>query len=229
MDINNQIIDWNSPDILMQIANHIKNPLRSILEASSKIVGQKRGQDTTDVALQNHSTEIIISNTKELSKLINEVVKAAQSKSVNVADKEVPTIFKIYQSNTTVQSKCKVTIDASHISKSDHSWLFNFENLVFKQIKNGQMNLYDLSFALAISERQLHRKIKNLVGLTPNKYIRVLRLYKAKQLIDQYIYDTISEVSYEIGYFDTHYFSKLFYQQYGTSPKELLASKRLIE
>ena len=80
---------------------------------------------------------------------------------------------------------------------------------------------------MAVSERQLHRKIKNLLHLTPNKYIRVLRLYKAKQCIDDYLYDTISQISYAVGYYDTHYFSKIFKQQYNMSPKELLNARRL--
>lgn len=226
MEINNLILDWNSPDILTQLVSRIQTPLQLILEESDKIIGQKKERVDTHTSPPDLSTEIIINNTKELTKLINEVVKIAQSKSINVADKETPVIFKIYQSNTKVQSICKVIVQASRISKSDQSWLYNFEKLVYEQIKKGQVNLCDLSYNLAISERQLHRKIKNLVGLTPNIYIRVLRLFKAKYFIDQYFYDTISEVSYAVGYYDTHYFSKLFCLQYGISPKELLMSKR---
>ena len=226
MDINNQIIDWNAPDILMQIATHMQNPLTSIVEASHKILRQRNTKNEVVEDVSDQTTEILISNTRELSKLINEVVKAAQSKSVKVAEKETPVVFKIYKNNTRVQSQCKNAIEESRISKSEQIWLFNFESIVAEQVKKGQINLYDLSYDLAISERQLHRKIKLLLGLTPNKYIRLLRLHWAKELIDQYTYDTISEISYAVGYFDTHYFSKLFVQQYGKTPKEFLESKR---
>ena len=225
MDINNQTLDWNSPDILMQIATHMQSPLQSIVEASHKILRQRRNEDRKLEEVHDNTTEILISNTKELSDLIKEVVKAAQSKSIKVAEKATPVVFKVYNNNTRVQSQCKSGVDASRISKSDQLWLFNFEQLVLDQVKKGQLNLSDLSYDLAISERQLHRKCKTLLGLTPNKYIRILRLYWSKEFIDQYTYDTISEIAYAVGYFDTHYFSKLFFQQYGVSPKRMLAAK----
>ena len=225
MDINNQTLDWNSPDILMQIATHMQSPLQSIVEASHKILRQRRNEDRKLEEVHDNTTEILISNTKELSDLIKEVVKAAQSKSIKVAEKATPVVFKVYNNNTRVQSQCKSGVDASRISKSDQLWLFNFEQLVLDQVKKGQLNLSDLSYDLAISERQLHRKCKTLLGLTPNKYIRILRLHWSKEFIDQYTYDTISEIAYAVGYFDTHYFSKLFFQQYGVSPKRMLAAK----
>ena len=77
---------------------------------------------------------------------------------------------------------------------------------------------------MAVSERQLHRKIGGLVFLTPNKYVRVLRLHKAKQMIDNYFYNSISQIAYAVGYSDTHYFSKIFYDQYKVMPQELLLS-----
>ena len=225
MNINNQTLDWNSPDILMQIATHMQSPLKSIVEASHKILRQRRTEDEVIREVEDNPTEILISNTKELSDLIKEVVNAAQSKSIKVAEKVMPVVFKIYDNNDCVRLQCKSDIEASKISKSDQLWLFNFEKLVSDQIKKGQLNLSDLSYDLAISERQLHRKCKTLLGLTPNKYIRILRLHWSKEFIDQYAYDTISEISYAVGYFDTHYFSKLFFQQYGVSPKKMLASK----
>ncbi|RZS99451.1 helix-turn-helix domain-containing protein [Aquimarina brevivitae] len=226
MDINNQTLDWNSPDILMQIATHLESPIKSIVEASHKILRQRRAEDINVEQTTDNTTEILISNTKELSDLIKEVVQAAQSKSVKIAEKNIPVIFKICKKNDFIQSQCKKNgIDPSKISKPDQLWLFNFEQIVLDQIKKGQLSLSDLSYDLAISERQLHRKCKTLLGLTPNKYIRILRLHWAKEFIDQYSYDTISEIAYAVGYFDTHYFSKLFYKQYGTVPKKMLAAK----
>lgn len=217
MDINNQRIDWNQPDVLIQVLENIKGPLNSIMEANQHRLKQIKSKSKPR---RGNASEIIFSSSQEISKLIKEVIKVAKSKSTQ------PYIFQIYQDTPNIQSSCKKQISSSKISKTDQTWLINFEKKVFEQIKRGQINLFDLSYNLAISERQLHRKIKSLTGLTPNKYIRALRLYKAKELIDQYTYDTISEISYRVGYFDTHYFSKLFHQQYNTFPKELLLSKK---
>ncbi|GAA3522420.1 hypothetical protein GCM10022393_41250 [Aquimarina addita] len=222
MNTHHQIIDWNAPDILMQIVNTLQNPLTSIMEANdTNVVHQK-----TNNQIKEKPSEIIFSSSQQISDLIKEVVTIAKSNSIQISSKEQPAIFLIYKENSKVQSLCNDQLLPFKISKSNQSWLMNFEEQVFEQIKSSQLNLYDLSYNLAISERQLHRKIKNLLNLTPNKYIRILKLHKAKELLDEYVYDTIAEVSYAVGYYDTYYFSKLFNSQYGITPKELLISKR---
>ena len=209
----------NSSDVLLQLVKEIKAPLESIIEANKKL--------TTTINYQydkNSTNDIIFNSSQEIASLIDEVVKLANG---GKAIEKAPLIYQIYYNNERVQSMCKKEINPNKISQQDASWLMEMENHVYKNIKHKDLNLYDLSYKLAVSERQLHRKIKSLLHLTPNKYIRILRLHKAKQFIDDYMYDTISQISYAVGYYDTHYFSKLFNQQYGVFPKELLIARRL--
>lgn len=221
MNTNHQKIDWNAPNVLMQIINTIQVPLSSIIDANNQSANNRGLQKSS-----NTPKEIIFSSSQEISDLIEEVLKEVSSKPTPLFEITQPAIFEIYEKNEHIQSLCKQRMNPNTISKSDWNWLLNFEKEVFKKIKSNQLNLFDLSYDLAISERQLHRKIKNLLCLTPNRYIRILKLHKAKELLDDFVYDTIAEVSYTVGYFDTHYFSKLFLQQYGISPRELLLSNR---
>ena len=204
---NQQNINWSSPNALIELIKGIETPLESIIKESNSVV-----YDNT-----NNSNKIIFSSSQQIKSIVDEIVK-----KVNNNKEPEPLIFQIYNSNDRVKSMCKGEVKSSNISKQDISWLKKMEDEVYKNIKQGDINLYDLSYNLSVSERQLHRKIKNLVYLTPNKYIRVLKLHKAKQLIDDYLYNTISQISYAVGYYDTYYFSKLFNQQYGVSPKKLL-------
>jgi len=223
VNVNKQIIDWNSPDVLMQIVRNIQNPLTSIIDANNVLV-----QKTHDTTSQKNANEIILSNSQEIAKLIKEVLKVAKSKSVNLSSKTEPVIFEIYNTNKNVQSVCgENIINPDKIFATDKNWLFLFEEEIFKRIKNSRLNLFDLSYYMAVSERQLHRKIKNLLCITPNKYVRILKLYKAKKILENYTYNTVSEVSYAVGYNDTHYFSKLFSEQYGISPKDFLNTRKL--
>ncbi len=188
---------------VLKLIKTMETPLASIVQAST-------------VATQHTSQQLILSNSKEIQNIIDEIVN-----SINKKQQE-PLFFQLYVSNPQVQAICTAPVTPHKITKDDATWLCQLEREVFKNIKNQTINLFDLSYKLAVSERQLHRKVKKLLHLTPNKYIRVLRLHKAKQLIDTYTYDTIAQLSYAVGYYDAHYFSKLFYQQYGISPKELL-------
>ncbi len=218
MNFDENRTDLNSSDVLMQLVKNIEAPLASIMKANEKYSKMNakdyRSQGTNDV---------IFSSSQEIASIIEEVVRIAGGNQVK---ERVPLIYEIYYSNDRVKSMCKDEINPNKISKQDSDWLIKMEDEINKSIKQKDLNLYDLSFKMAVSERQLHRKIKNLLHLTPNKYIRVLRLHKAKQFIDDYIYDTISQVSYAVGYYDTHYFSKLFKQQYDIYPKDLLNERR---
>lgn len=219
MNLNNlNNVDLSSSDVLMRLVKEIKTPLTSIIKANEKSSSLSVHQT------KNNSSDIIFSSSQEIASLIEEVIKFASGEK---AVEKVPLIYEIYHSNERVKSMCKNEINPDKISKQDSQWLMEMENEVYKNIKHKDLNLYDLSYKMAVSERQLHRKIKSLIHLTPNKYIRVLRLHKAKQCIDDYLYDTISQISYAVGYYDTHYFSKLFKEQYNTYPKELLKARRL--
>jgi len=218
MILDRKELDWSSSDILMQLVKNIKEPLTSIIDAneeSSRLIATN--------SLNMQTSDVIFSSSQEIADLIDEVVKIANGTLVR---EKTPDIFEIYHSNEKVKSMCKNPINPNKISKEDSSWLLKIEEEVYENISRKDLNLYDLSYSLVVSERQLHRKIRNLLHLTPNKYIRVLKLNKAKQFIDDYIYGTISQIAYAVGYNDTHYFSKLFEQQYGVSPKELLSIRK---
>lgn len=69
-----------------------------------------------------------------------------------------------------------------------------------------------------ISESQLRREIKYATSLSPNNYIRTLRINKAKnQLISTNL--KINEISNSCGFESPYYFSKCFRDFCGLSPK----------
>lgn len=207
-------IDWNSPDILEQIIQNIKHPLENIISVSK----------STALYHKEKKDEIIFSSSKEISDIIEEIMLKTKSKALNLTFRGRPEIFDIYESNENVRELCSDEINPQKIAKIDQDWLINLEKEIFGSLTQNELSLYELSYKMAVSERQLHRKIGNLVFLTPNKYIRILRLHKAKQMIDNYIQKSISQIAYAVGYNDVHYFSKLFADQYNISPKELINS-----
>jgi len=112
--------------------------------------------------------------------------------------------------------------EVMRVSPSDLVWLSELEAEVRKHVGKTDLNLYMLSDAIAISERQLFRRIKAITGLTPNKYIRTIRLQIAREAIESGRYRTIAEVSYVAGFDTPAYFAKLFKEYYGRDVGELL-------
>ena len=84
------------------------------------------------------------------------------------------------------------------------------------------LDIASISYEMAISERQLFRNIKRITGLTPNKYIRSVRLQIAREAIESGKYKTLSEISYVAGFETPAYFSKLFKELYGRDVNDLI-------
>ncbi|WP_257669660.1 helix-turn-helix domain-containing protein [Parapedobacter tibetensis] len=214
MDSQNTLTDLRSSDTLLKLVDSIKNPLSSIIAANDVATKRTRNHHSHKTA-----AEVTLQNSKMIADLIDEVVKHASTRHVQ---KQAPLIFELYETLPHVQAMCSDSIDPKKISKTDQTWLMNLEHVVFEEIKKSQINLFSLAFEVSVSERQLHRNIKKFLSLTPNKYIRILKLHKAKNLLEDYAYRTIAEVAYAVGFSDTYYFSKMFHNQYGIMPRELL-------
>nr|WP_067057924.1 ATP-binding protein [Mucilaginibacter sp. L294] len=107
-------------------------------------------------------------------------------------------------------------------SPADLAWLNDLEKTVRTYIGKTNINLLMVSDEMAISERQLFRRIKSITGLTPNKYIRAIRLQVSREAIESGKYRTIAEISYMAGFETPAYFSKLFKEYYGRDVNGLL-------
>lgn len=107
-------------------------------------------------------------------------------------------------------------------SAIDLVWLSQLETTVKKFIGKTDLNLVALSYEMAISERQLFRRIKSITGLTPNKYIRAIRLQIAREAIESGNYRTVAEISYMAGFDTPAYFSKLFREHFGRDVSDML-------
>ena len=70
-----------------------------------------------------------------------------------------------------------------------------------------------------MSHSQLHRKLAALTGCSPNKFIRIIRLNKAKELLKNPD-NTIASIAMDCGYNDPGYFARVFKQEYEVTPQE---------
>lgn len=94
--------------------------------------------------------------------------------------------------------------------------------LVVDNISKTNFGVSDLADALAISERNLYRKLKKLTGITVNEFIREIRIDTAKTLIKTKRYNTIADIAYAVGFKDPGYFSKVFEELAGETPSKYL-------
>lgn len=110
------------------------------------------------------------------------------------------------------------------ISEQDRQWLETFETYIKENISNEMVNVPDLARQFAMSESSLLRQLKYLTGLTPAKYLFEMRLDKARQLLENHVYNSISQVASEVGYQDAKSFSRSFKNRFGKSPSEFIGN-----
>ena len=106
----------------------------------------------------------------------------------------------------------------------DNLWLKEAEAIALEGIAKGHFVIADLADALSTSERQLFRIIKQFTGLTPNNYLKEIKLQKARQLLETKSHLTVAEVSYAVGFEQPGYFAGVYEQRFGKLPSEYLGS-----
>ncbi len=114
------------------------------------------------------------------------------------------------------------SIPTVKLSEYNLNWLEKAEGICKSNISNNNFSIPDLADKLALSERQLHRRIIELTGLTPNKYIRELKLQHAREMLEIGRFKTVAEVAFHVSFENPEYFSKLFTDRFGVKPAMLL-------
>ena len=105
------------------------------------------------------------------------------------------------------------------ISSKDEIFLNDLMAIIEQNIDNANFNVEDLSKAMTFSKSQLYRKMKGLLGHSANEFIRIIRLKRAKQMLEEG-HLNINEIAYQVGFNDLKYFRKCFKKEYGMTPSE---------
>ena len=79
-----------------------------------------------------------------------------------------------------------------------------------------QPSVHSIAEKLILSENQLYSIVKEFSGLSPKEYL-IQRLLLEAQRILFYEKSTVKELTYELGFADPDYFSRLFKKQTGKS------------
>ncbi|WP_175549935.1 hybrid sensor histidine kinase/response regulator transcription factor [Mariniphaga anaerophila] len=109
--------------------------------------------------------------------------------------------------------------DKIAITPIDEQFIEKAKRLVEKNLSNTEFSVKDLSKGLNASNSMLYRKMKNVLGLNPNEFIRSIRLGNAAKMLENSSF-TISEVAFNCGFNDLSYFGSCFKKKYGATPSE---------
>lgn len=108
------------------------------------------------------------------------------------------------------------------MTASDRTWLQKVEDKLREELSNPNFPVSAMARSFHLSERQFHRRIKALTGMTPNRYFREVKLNEARRMLEDGSFLTVSEVSFAIGIETPEYFTRLFRERFGRRPSDYL-------
>jgi AraC-like DNA-binding protein len=111
------------------------------------------------------------------------------------------------------------TIEAILNDKKEDEFVRRLREAIEKHLMDADFSVEQLCKLVFMSHSQLHRKLDALTGCSPNKFIRMIRLKRAMQLLKDPS-NSIASVALDCGYNDPGYFARIFKQEHGMTPQE---------
>ncbi len=110
-------------------------------------------------------------------------------------------------------------------TKADEQFLSRLTDIIEKNMANPDFNVDRLAEYMFMSRSSLLRKIKGIAEIAPNDFIKLIRLKKAAEILQDGVYK-VNEVCFLVGFSSTSYFSKVFHKQFGVLPKDFMKGER---
>jgi CheY-like chemotaxis protein/two-component sensor histidine kinase len=105
------------------------------------------------------------------------------------------------------------------LNGKENGFLEKLNNLFDENYSDPEFGLAQMSSKMAMSERQLQRKLKALTDHGPADYLRAFRLKHALALLKQG--EQVGLVAYSVGFSSQAYFSSCFKAQFGATPTQI--------
>lgn len=208
--LENNIVDIIISDILMpemdglELCNELKTNtayshlplilLSAKTDTSTKIDGLKKGAD------------VYMEKPFSIEQLKAQVSSIIENRA-NIRKKFVESPLQYFKRNT------DNTENADFIKR--------LNTFILENMSDENFSIDGLSSEFAISRTNFQKKIKNITSLTPNDYIKLIRLNKSAELLSTGKY-RINEVCFIVGFNSPSYFSKCFFEHFGKLPKDFM-------
>lgn len=106
-------------------------------------------------------------------------------------------------------------------TKVDENFIKRMTDLIEKNLTNSEFTVEVLAQEMCMGRSNFFAKVKGISKMTPNDYIRLIRLKRAAELFMSGQV-CISDVCFQVGFSSPSYFSKCFHEQFGVLPTDFL-------
>jgi AraC-like DNA-binding protein len=103
----------------------------------------------------------------------------------------------------------------------------SFTKVMEENFSNPDLDVGKMAQLLFMSERTLYRKVKEILGVSPNEVLLDFRLKKAYEAIQNEPGEILGNIIKQTGFMTNSYFSRCFKKKYGILPSDFQRECRL--
>ena len=133
--------------------------------------------------------------------------------------KNLVTGMRKLKGSLTVKPLQEDAISKEKVVGNDDKLMERIVNAVHEHISDPDYNVEQLAADVGLSRSQLHRRMKEMTGVSTGKFVRDMRMKEAAHLIKLGTLN-VSQVAYRVGFVDQAHFSTVFKKYYGMSPSD---------
>ena len=113
-------------------------------------------------------------------------------------------------------------VEKVEVKGYDEELMERIMKVVNENLSDSDFNVEKMCDEVGVSRTQLHRKLKEMTGVSTSEFLRNIRLNEAARLIREHKIN-ITQVSYMVGFANNSHFSTAFKKYFGMSPTEYAA------
>ena len=140
---------------------------------------------------------------------------------IEMLNVQVNNIFKTRQAHAEKFAGNSAFSNIEVNNQLDQQLLNKLNEVILSNISDTEFKVENMSVELGISSRNLNRKLKAILGVTPAEYLRNIRLEKALELLLSGEH-SISQAADMTGFSHAAHFSRVFKQKHQQSPQDYL-------
>lgn len=110
-------------------------------------------------------------------------------------------------------------VESVKVEGNDDLLMKRVMKVVNENYTDPDFNVEALSKMVGVSRAQLHRRIKEITGITTSEFLRNIRMEQAARLLKEGKIN-VTQVAYSVGYNNQTHFSTVFKAHFGMSPTE---------
>ena len=115
-------------------------------------------------------------------------------------------------------------VEQREVKGNDELLMERIMKVINKHISDSDFNVERLTQEAGISRVQLHRKMKELTGISTSEFIRNIRLEQAARLLKEQKIN-VTQVAFAVGFSNLAHFSTVFHKHFGVSPSDFTKMK----